>query len=84
MAVSIRQGKYMLRTQCGKCSASFTSPQRALKHLDKQHRNKKFVAPIGESLFKVKWTRKGLIDGQIPLGIEMGDSWGSKGPDFAG
>lgn len=84
MTVSTRKGKYMLRTQCSKCTASFTSPDRAQQHLTKQHRTKRFVAPIGEPLFKVKWNRKGLIEGQIPLGMEMGDSWGSRGPEYTG
>lgn len=84
MSIPIRGGKYMLRTACGKCDASFTSPQRALAHLDKQHRNKKFVAPVGEPLLKVRWTRKGVIERDIPLGMEMGEEWGSRGPAYNG
>jgi len=81
MNIPVRQGKYMLRTACGQCKASFTSPDRANAHLQKQHRQKRFVAPAGDSIFKVKWTRKGMIDREIPLGIEMGDTWGSVTPE---
>jgi hypothetical protein len=84
MSISIRNGKYMLRTGCGHCKAEFTSPARAQSHLQKQHRPKRFVAPSGEPLFSVRWTRKGLIEREIPLNMSMGEEWGSRGPDLAG
>lgn len=80
MSVPTRKGKYMLRTACGHCKAVFSSIDRANNHLQKQHREKRFLAPVGDPLIKVKWSRKGIIEQEIMLGMEMGESWGSRVP----
>lgn len=84
MSVSIRQGKYMLRTGCGKCKAVFSSVDRAMNHMATQHRAKKFVPPVGDPLFKVRWNRKGMIAEQIMLGMEMGEQWDAVTPENIG
>ncbi len=62
-AVGIRNGNYMLRTACGKCDATFTSPNRALKHLTKQHTAKEFSEPKGlKPVYQIRWKRDGTID----------------------
>lgn len=81
MSVLIRKGKYMLKTECGKDGKTFSGPQRALDHLQKQHRTKRFVAPTGQPLFKVEWTRKGVIADEIMLGMEMGETWDARTPE---
>lgn len=80
MGVSVRNGKYMLKTACGKCKAAFSSVDRAMNHMATQHRARKFVPPVGDPLFKVRWNRKGMIQEQILLGMEMGETWDAKPP----
>lgn len=81
MSISIRAGRYMLKTECGKCGRSFGSPDKALAHSIKQHRIRASKPPTGKPIFKVEWTRKGTISDEIMLGMEMGETWDARTPE---